>query len=155
MMLSFNLIKQINNQTFIYYHQKSMIKNINVLTYVQKLCLYSGSSLQGSLMASAKLLEKSRKLPIFLAKFDDYLIPLASPLTNNCCWFSAKNYLRCFEENNRFYIKFKDRSIIEVHNSIYSIKSQYNKYLDLDEKRNELVKQIFINEIKEDCNGFN
>ena len=81
--------------------------------------------------------------------FNDYLIPLASPLSNNCCWFSAENYLTCFEENNRFYIKFKDRSIVEVNYSIYSIKSQYNKGLALIIKRNELYNQIFINHKKE------
>lgn len=115
---------------------------MDVVKFIEKLCLCSGSSLEGSLIASSKLLKNTRKLPIFIAILNDYLIPLSSPTSKECSWISGKNFLTCYEKDNNFYIKFVDYSIVKVCYSTYTIKNQYNKYLTLVKLRNELENKI-------------
>lgn len=133
-----NLISNFEDIGYVH-AQGTWYQNEN-LTYdiVAKICLLNGATFSGHLKASKLLLPRTNKLPIYLAMMDDYLIPLASPTGNDCVWYSANNYLTCYQNNGKNFIKFKDRSICEVSFSLFTIKKQYQKYLKLNEKILEL-----------------
>lgn len=142
-MLSFNLINVFkDNKCKLFSKNNEVVNDASIIEFIDSLCLYSGGCLKSSLNASARLLKNTKKLPIYLAAFNDYLIPLSSPTSKDCIWFSAKNYLTCFEMDYEFYIKFKDRSIIKVDFSTYTIKNQYNKYLSIVDIRSKLHNKL-------------
>ena len=135
----FNAIYTSYDKVFIQRHGKciEMKEKMNVI--LEYLCLLSGTTFKGSIQASKKLLPKAKKVPIYLSSIDDYLIPLASCEKGDCLWIRARRYLTCYETDGRCYIKFKDRSVLEVIFSIFTIKMQYQKYWELEQKREELL----------------
>ncbi|MDF9866623.1 competence transcription factor ComK [Bacilli bacterium PM5-3] len=144
----FNVIYNFDDKLFIQKEGEDLSINHVMDTYLDKLCLLSGTTLKGSINASKKLLPKTRKVPIYVACIDDYIIPLASPLSNDCIWISANNYLTCYELNNKTYIKFKDRSIYEVAFSTFTIRMQYKKYLKLERARKEMKYEYIVRKNK-------
>lgn len=107
---------------------------------LSNLCLSEGATFKGHINASKELLPNTNKLPIYLASFDDYLIPLASPISIDCIWFSANSYLTCYQNKGKNYIKFKDKSYCEVPFSLFTITKQYKKYQKLNKLITEMKK---------------
>ena len=143
----FNIIYSVNNRCFMQKGGKKIEVKGDIDEYIDSICLIGGTTFKGSVQASKKLLPKTNKVPIYIPCFDDYIIPLASPISNDCIWLSAKNYLTCYERDERTFIRFKDHTTFEVLFSKFTIRMQYRKYLQLNEIREDM--KIKYNELKE------
>ena len=130
----FNVIYRFKNEVFMQENGQTSAIEIDIYEYLDILCLLGGATFKGSIQASRKMLPNTKKVPIYIPEYDDYLIPLASPKNNDCVWISAREYLTCYEEDSKTFIKFKDRSTFEVNFSMHTIKMQYQKTVNLDEE---------------------
>ncbi|MDL2211339.1 competence protein ComK [Erysipelotrichaceae bacterium OttesenSCG-928-M19] len=137
--MNFNVIYTDNNKVYLYKNGEKRELNEKIDYYLERLCLSCGATFKGNMAASKKMLPRSKKVPIYIASLNDYLIPLASPANSDCLWIKASNYLTCYELDGQSYIKFKDRSVLEVVFSTFTIRMQYQKYCELEQKRNEMT----------------
>jgi hypothetical protein len=111
----------------------------SMFKYLDSLCCLSGTTYQSNILASLASMKNIKKPPIFLNHVNDYLIPLSNTKNGGSFWFSARNYLSCYEDDGHTYIKFKDKMIIKTDYSKFTILQQYRKYLDLDIIRKEKI----------------
>ncbi len=144
---NFSAIYRCQGKNFLYYYGKTIVLDDKIPSCIDYLCLLGGSTLEGTINASMKLLPKAKKVPIYISFLNDYLIPLASANNQDCIWIRANMFLTCFEENGHSYIKFRDRSVLEVGYSIFTIKMQYEKYRKLVMRREKLLQE----ELKVSC----
>lgn len=142
----FNVIFVMNKITYIQRNGITKKLNEKIVEYLNRICLSNGSTFKGHIQASKELLPKYRKVPIYIAEYKDYLIPLSSVYNDDYIWISANNFLTCYERKGKCYIKFKDRSIHEVNCSAFTIRMQYEKYCKLDQKRKEMKDTYIVND---------
>ncbi|MEG0283401.1 MAG: competence protein ComK [Erysipelotrichales bacterium] len=133
-----NIIYSFNKEVHIHSGDKEEIYRGQSYEYINELCMMEGTTLDGKIKASKSLLPGCNKLPIYIARLEDFLIPLGAPKSKDCIWISANNYLTCYEKDQKFYIKFIDKSVVEVIFSAFTIKKQYLKYRRLRKKIEEM-----------------
>lgn len=141
----FNIIYGLDHyKTVVYYENRYYVYNKTIKKFLNDLCVVNGTTFKGALNANHSLLPNIRKIPIYLALFDDYIIPLINTNNNLIAWFSFKNFLSCKRIDGKTYIKFIDRSMVEIACSLFTINAQYDKCFEINRKRRELK----INEFK-------
>lgn len=107
---------------------KEIIVNLSSTEIIENSCLYYGSSLQGRIEASSKIIFNSYKVPILINNKDNLIFfPTISPNSNHCIWVSV-NYVYELSINNKIVsIKFKNGSEIDTNLSLYSLENQLYK----------------------------
>lgn len=135
----FNIIIVTKNKTLVCGKNHVVVYKGKYRNYLEGLCNACGSNFNGFNQLSRKLLPKMRKTPIYLPIINDIIFPLGNN-KDIVIWLSKANYLTCNQVDGLYYIKFKDKSYININYSVYTVQMQYSKCLILEEKINELKK---------------
>ncbi len=103
----------------------------SLISYLNKLCLQSGSSLQGRL-DFGKYLLNTTKIPIYINK-DIILFPTESIRRYNSVLINYKNIISYNEIDDFIRVVFKDLREIYVNISMYSFEKQVEKAHEINE----------------------
>lgn len=102
------------------------------LEVINNSCLYYGSSYNGRIEASKRLLGKDYKLPIIISEFYDILMfPIGSKLTEVCTWICLNKLENYIIYGNRVELIFNCDRRYNVPVGRKSFESQLLKAYDL------------------------
>lgn len=96
-------------------------------------CKYFGSSYQGRLDGSKKMLNMNYKLPIVIEEYNNLIFfPTSSPRFQDCIWISLGN-IKTYSKNDNFSrITFAKDIIYDIDISYYSLENQIFRAAMLD-----------------------
>ena len=140
-----NIVFENNDRVICKSMSKVVTLNTSLIRYMDSLCVLSGTTYEDNIKSTRKLMNNINKTPLYFSILNDYLIPLGRLSEGGCFWFSAKEFLSCFEKDGATYLKFKDKMIISCEFSKFSIMKQYSKYVELDKIRKEKMRQYGFN----------
>lgn len=108
-------------------------------------CQYFGSSYEGRVIGSKKMIGANYKLPIIVEETKDLIFfPISSPEDKECTWISLKWFKDVYEEDNKIYIVLKNDQKIECNISKNSIKNQVMRASRLNLVLNERKKEKIL-----------
>lgn len=118
-------------------HKQRMhtIRNTTIQNFMEDLCLTSGSTLEGKVDATKKILHIHQKAPILLTK-NRILFPTVSAKRDDCIWVNASAIKTFKRKGKSTIVRFLDDSDYEVPIEYRSFKRQmyrcklYNEYLN-------------------------
>ena len=102
------LISRGVDTTEIIEEDKNFIINKPINKILNESCEYYGSTLEGRIKGSKKILGMCYKLPIIVeSSIELIFFPTTSPYNENCCWLSIKNIKDYKAIDNNVIINFK------------------------------------------------
>lgn len=127
---------EINRETLIIIQKEvdecEVVEKNNTFTFkenpkkiINNSCRYFGSSYEGRLSGTKKIMGINYKAPIIIEESDDIVFfPTASPRINNCHWVSLKNIKNYIKYGNKTLIVFSNDQEIVVDISYNSLNNQ-------------------------------
>lgn len=109
-----------------------IIVNENCFEIIENSCLYYGSSYNGRLEASSKIIKCSYKMPIIIDNSNNLVFfPTMGPYLDLCIWINIDKIYNIDIKNNILKINFKNNSFISTNMSLYSLENQMLKSYNL------------------------
>ena len=103
------LIPKGDNETIVYELDDSFIVKETPLKIMEESCEYFGSSFEGRITGTTKLVGFTHKVPIIVEESRNMIFfPTLSPKNSECSWVAYKHINKPE--------KFKDKTILEVNN---------------------------------------
>ncbi len=119
------LLKEDNKRTKIVEKDKIFIIEKPILKIIKESCEYYGSSLEGRIKGSKRLLGMKYKLPIIIEGSSEIIFfPTASPFNDNCCWISINNIKDYKAIDNNVIIEFNGNNKEEFPITYESLENQ-------------------------------
>lgn len=127
---------EINRETLIIIQKETdeceVVEKSNTFTFnenpkkiINNSCRYFGSSYEGRLSGTKKIMGINYKAPIIIEESDDIVFfPTASPRINKCHWVSLKNIKNYIKYGNKTLIVFSNDQEIVVDISYNSLNNQ-------------------------------
>lgn len=107
--------------------------NMNPNKIIDNSCQYFGSSYQGRLFGTKKMINVAIKAPIIIEESKEIIFfPTSSPRKKNCSWISfnnIKNYIK--KDSKSTVIEFKNSKKIELPISYHIIENQITRCMKL------------------------
>lgn len=118
------LIKEVNDQYLI---------NEKAYEIMESSCEYYGSSYQGRVDASKKILNSNYKVPVLVEDSESIVFfPTKSSLLEDCCWINH-NYIDSYEKDDKTTkITFKNKETINFDISKLSLENQISRSCKLE-----------------------
>ena len=118
--------------------------NKNSYSVMEDSCQYYGSSCEGRIKGTKRILGSNYKVPIIVEEKNEMIFfPTESPYSDNCTWVSLNN-IESYEKSNGFTkVKFGEGREIIVKMSLGAFEMQVlraNRLGSLIKKRNETNK---------------
>lgn len=132
MIITYNLIGDNMNyikrsiEGIIVSEEESINVNKGLVSYVNKMCLSNGSSLQGRIDYSRQILGTKNKVP-FLVSDDILLIPTHSFRSYECVLVNLFEVVEIKENNSVLKLSFKDGTLLDIGISMYIWRNQCKK----------------------------
>ena len=105
--------------------EKEYLINDSAYEVMDYSCQYFGSSYNGRVDGSKKMLGANYKLPIIVEESSELIFfPISSPENMKCIWISLKWYQDIIDEGKKTYIVLKNGKKIESFMSKSSVKNQ-------------------------------
>ena len=103
------LIPKGNDKTIVYELDDSFVVDCTPYEIMEESCEYFGSSFQGRITGTAKLIGYTHKVPIIVEESRNLIFfPTLSPKNENCSWLSYEHIIKPD--------KFKDKTILQLKN---------------------------------------
>jgi competence protein ComK len=103
------LLPKGDDKTVVYELDNSFIVDESPLKIMEESCEYFGSSFDGRVIGTSKLVGYTHKVPIIVEETKDLIFfPTLSPKNNDCSWISYKHISKVE--------KYKDKTLIELLN---------------------------------------
>lgn len=111
----------------------SFIVNKSSKAIIDDSCKYFGSSYQGRLDGSKKMLNMNYKLPIVIEEYNNLIFfPTSSPRFKECIWISLNNIKSYSKKGNYSIIVFLEDVKFDLEISYYSLENQIFRAALLD-----------------------
>lgn len=99
---TFAVISLKNGKTRIIEYDRDFILDYGAYEVMEHSCGYFGSSYQGRVYGSKKILGSNYKVPIIVEESNDLIFfPTTSPEIKECSWFSL-NSIDCINKNDKY-----------------------------------------------------
>ena len=117
------LVPKGESKTIVYELDDSFIVDESPLQIMEESCEYFGSSFDGRVIGTSKLVGYTHKVPIIVEESKDLIFfPTLSPKNNDCSWLSYKHISKIE--------KYKEKTMIELLNGKKIIINASNAIID-------------------------
>lgn len=117
------LVPKGNSKTIVYEVDNSFIVDETPLQIMEESCEYFGSSYDGRVIGTTKLVGYTHKVPIIVEESKNLIFfPTLSPRNQDCTWLSYSHIIKPE--------KFKDKCIIELKNGKKIVINVSNSIID-------------------------
>ena len=121
------------NESKVIEYDKSYSILDNSYQIMEDSCNYFGSTMEGRIKGTKKMIGINYKVPIIIEESNDLIFfPLSEIEGVNCIWISLGWFDRVEEINNKTYICFKNGKKIPTKVSKYTIENQVSRALKLN-----------------------
>lgn len=129
----------------VYEEEYEYIINQSIMKVIDNSCRFFGSSYEGRVEGTKKIMGISHKLPIIIEESNGVIFfPTSSPRLENCSWISLNNIENYHKSNKGTIIKFCCGKEIEIKLSFGIIDNQVlraTRLLSLLNKRMKILKE--------------